>query len=694
MRFMTALTFLSLLLLSAIPAEARLTRLDVESRETVAAGASFGDAGPYEKLTGTAHFEVDPLAEANATIFDLDKAPRNARGKVEFSADMVILKPVDMSRSRKLLFFEVNNRGRKIAFGRLHDTPADADMNNPSSARDFGNGFLMRRGYVVAWVGWGADIAPGDHRQTVQFPLAMLNGAPITERIFTEFGDRNFNGGTPFTLPLSGGSAFKSYPAVSTDKREAEAQLFEVPGDSPAVGAATVTQGTPVPAEDWSFAQCPDGPPGIPSASDVCVKGGFRNDRNYHLIYRATGSPVMGLGYATTRDFVSFLRHEDKDDAGQPNPVAGMKTVLCQGISSSAMYMRDFLYQGFNADEKQRRVCDGAHIHVAGVQKLYLNYRFAQPNPFTQQHRERYVPDTGFPRHYALRPDPAGGPADGLLRHPATDPKVIHSDTSNEYWQFRASLVLTDDAGTRDESESPLVRRYLLSSLQHGSFKGDAPHYGIGNRQCEQLSNSTHPGPLLRALTVALEEWVTDDRAPPAERIPRVKDGTLVKSSSLRLPHIPGVTFQGLYNATGEKDFGPRVRGNAGMADVMPPRITKILTVLVPQVDDVGNDLAGIRHPFVDAPVATLVGWNTRRPEFGGPDLCDLLGSTVALPKSAQDARLKQDPRPSLMDLHGSEAGYVQHVKEAADKLVSERLMLPEDAEGLVAEARSKGAFR
>jgi hypothetical protein len=685
-----AITLLLLLFVSS--AEARLVRLEVEKREVVADGISFGSYGAYEKLAGTAHFEVNPNGERNKVIFDLDKAPRNARGQVEFSADMVILKPVDMSRSRKLLFFEVNNRGRKIAFGRLHDTAADADMNNAQTARDFGNGFLMNRGYVIAWVGWGADIAPGDNRMTARFPIALQQGAPISERIFTEFGDRNFNGATPTTLPLSGGPAFKSYAAVSTDNRDAE--LFEVASDSPAPESAEISLGTPIPRENWSFANCPEGPPGTPSVTDICLKGGFQNDRNYHLSYRATGSPVMGLGYATTRDFISFLRNQFKDDAGNNNPVAGMQTVLCQGISSSGMYMRDFLYQGFNADEQGRRVCDGVHVHVAGAQKLYLNYRFAQPNPFTQQHRERYVPDTNFPRHYAVRPDPHGGAPDGILKRPTTDPKLIHSDTSNEYWQFRASLTLTDDEGEVDMNESPLVRRYLLSSLQHGSFKGDAPHHGIGNRQCEQRSNSTHPGVLLRALTVALDQWISDGREPPAEKIPRIADGTLVPSSELALPHIPGLTYKALYNATAEKYFGARVQGNAGFADNLPPTLIRNLKVLVPQVDGIGNDRAGIRHPFVEVPIATLLGWNTRRPEFGGPDLCDLLGSTVPLARAAQDARLKQDARPVLMDLYGTPEGYLSQVRAVAQRLVSERFMLTEEVEVIVAEAQLNKALK
>jgi hypothetical protein len=693
MRFLPAVLLAVAALLPAV-ADAKLTRLEIQKREVVADGQAFGAAGPYEKLSGRAYFEVDPMLERNKAVFDLGLAPLNARGRVEFSADMVILKPVDLARGSRTLFFEVNNRGRKISFGRMQDTAADANMNDPQAARDFGNGFLMKRGYVLAWIGWGADIAPGDNRLTVDFPVAMENGKPVSERILTEFSDRNFNGARPWSLPLSGGSAFKSYPAVATDKKAAEAELYMLSSDSAATNSPDIPRGEPVPEADWAFADCPDGWPGKPSAAHICLKDGFRNDRNYHLLYRATGSPVMGLGYVTSRDFVSFLHNDEKDDAGNPNPVFGLETTLCQGISSSGMYLRDFLYQGFNVDEKERQVCQGMHIHVAGVQKLFLNYRFAQPNPFTQQHRERYVPDTNFPRQYAVRINPFTKVPDGILKRPITDPKIIHTDTSNEYWQFRASLTGASEGGSMDFNESSKVRRYLLSSLQHGGFKPDAPNHGIADKQCEQLTNTTHPGPLLRALVVALDEWVKKNVQPPDMRVPRIADHTLVPPAEVKLPKVPGLTFEARYNGSGDRDFGPRVRHNAGVIDLLIPVTHATHKVLVPQVDAIGNDVAGIRHPLVEAPVATLLGWNTRTAEFGGPDLCDLLGSTIPLPRTKADAQAAGDPRPSLEQLYGSHDGYVAKVAAAAKQLEAERLMLPEDVEMTIREAEASSVLR
>ena len=678
----------------ALPAEARLVRLDITAREVVAGGAAFGATGAYEKLTGTAYFEVDPRDDANEQVFDLDKAPRNQRKRVEFSADAVILKPVDMNKGNGHLFFEGNNRGNKIALPMFNDTPPGVNNNNPSAPADFGNGFLMRQGYVVAWVGWGADIAPGNSRLTVNFPVAMERGQPITERIVTEYSDRNFGGLTPFSLPLSGGAAFKSYESVSTQPAVAEAELHRRPSDSPRPPSAAIPPGELVPPSQWSFADCPSGAPGTPSTNHICLVGGFQNNMVYELRYRATRSPVMGLGYLTSRDFVSFLKHSRSDDAGTPNPVRGIDNAYCLGISSSGMYYRDYLYQGFNIDERGRRVCDGLHIHIPGVHKLYLNYRFAQPNPFSVQHRERYVPDANFPRRYQREHNPFGRERDGILNDNEDNPKIIHTDSSTEYWQFRSSLVDTDDHGSRDLHHPHNVRRYLYSSTQHFPTKGATPTFGTGNRQCEQLSNVTHPGPMSRALLVALDRWVSKHRPPPASEIPRIHEGTLVPPSQLAFPNIPGVTYLGLYNRSGDRDFGYRVHGNRGVVDNLSPIVLSEHRILVPQVDAFGNDLAGIRHPRVEAPIATLTGWNTRRAEFTAGDLCDLTGMTVRLKTTLAERLAAGDPRPSLQELYATHQGYVDAIGRAARHLAQQGFMLQEDVDKTIAEAVASDVLR
>ncbi len=686
-------------------AEARVTRIEITTREIVADGMAFGDTGPYEKLRGTVHFEVDPNDPRNAVVFDLDKAPRNARGLVEFSADFFILKPLELAKGNGELFFEVNNRGNKNSWRLMNDTPANANRNNPSVPGDFGNGFLLRQGFTLAWVGWEADVLPESDRLTVQFPIATDHGKPIVERILVEFVDaKSAAPEDVFTLPLSGNPSFKSYEAVSTDPGIAMAELRSRPSDSPRPSGPDIPDGDVVPTNQWSFATCPDGPPGTPSTTDICLAGGFRDDLVYQLKYKAVNPPVTGLGYVTTRDFVSFLHHTTEDDAGNPSPVPGLTTVIGAGFSSSGMYMRDFLYQGFNENEDGRPVFDGVHIHVPGAHTLFLNYRFAQPNPYSAQHRQRYVPEFNFPRTYGLRKDPLTGETDGILKRPATDPKVIHTVSSLEYWQFRASLVDTDEDGTTDIDQPDNTRRYLFSSVQHGTDKGAPPNKGIRNQQCQQFSNPTHAGVLARALVVALDKWVRDGSEPPDSRVPRIDDGTLVASDqeSTGFPDIPAgptwdrVNYNGLFNASGEQDFGTGVWGKRGVIDDdhLTPGVLSVHQVLVPKVDAIGNDIAGIRHPFVEAPIATLTGWNLRTPAFTDGDLCDLNGMMIPLRQTRQERLESGDARPSLEELYDDHPGYVLAVARAALNLWAQRLMLLDDVFETIQEADRSDVLR
>jgi hypothetical protein len=519
----------------------------------------------------------------------------------------------------------------------------------------------------------------------------MENGAPVSERILMEFMGGH-SGGTIFTRPLSSGINFRRYAAISTDKALAEAELRTRPSDSTPASGPEIPEGTLLPADRWSFAHCPKGPPGTPSTTNVCIAGGLQKDVVYDLRYRAAGSPVMGLGYLTTRDFLSFLRNAQADDLGNPNPVYGIGVVHCQGISSSGMYMRDYLYQGFNEDEEGRRVCDAAHIHVPGAHKLFLNYRFAQPDTFSAQHHGRFVPDTNFPRAYGLEANPLTGEIDGILKRPATDPKVWHTDSSTEYWQFRASLVGTDPGGRVDLEPHPGVRRYLLASTQHFPTKGAKLPAGA----CQQPGNPTHAGGIARALLVAFDDWVRDGMEPPASRIPRIADGTLVPSDQMStgFPGIPGVAYNGALNGSGERDFGPRAIGNRGVVDNLLPVPLSVHQVLVPKVDHIGNEVAGIRVPAVAAPLATLTGWNLYASGIAAGDLCDLSGAAIPLHATEAERLAAGDPRPSLEELYGSHDGYVRAIAIAARTLRSERLLLPEDADRIIAEAEASGVLR
>jgi hypothetical protein len=608
----------------------------------------------------------------------------------------MIIKPVDLTLANQGLFFEVNNRGTLFSLAFMNDTLANADRTNPTSPADFGNGFLQRQGYTLAWVGWQGDLLPENNRLTAQLPVATQDVKPITEQIVNEFFDVGVPGGNAvFTLPLSGNSTVRSYESISKDQSVAQAELRVRSSDSPRPSAPDIPEGDVVPNSQWSFAKCPTGPPGTPSSTDICLAGGFRSDTIYQLIYRAKNPTVMGLGYVTTRDFVSFLRHVIADDSGNPNPVPGITTVLGWAHSSSGQYLRDLLYQGFNEDEQGRPVFDGINVHTSGAYKIFLNYRFAQPDRTSQQHNSRYTPMNDFPRTYAVRQGPLRqGNADGILKRPATDPKVIHTVSSREYWQLQASLVDTDEDGTVDIDQPQNVRDYLFSSTQHGRFKGDVPG---GN--CQQLNNPIQYQPLARALLVALDEWVRDGTEPPRSRVPRIADETLIAPDQYcsQFPSIPGVNCNGLYNASGDRDFGPRVSHHSGVIDNLVPAGDQILNthrVLVPAADEIGNDIAGIRHPFVEAPIATVTGWNLRRPEFTDGDLCALDGMWIPLFTSKGDRLAAGDQRPSLEELYRDHNGYVKAVRRAARKLARHRLLLEEDVEQIISEAEESEVLK
>jgi hypothetical protein len=696
---------LTVVLLVPTLAGARVTRIEITDRQVVNDGMPFGSAGTYEKLIGRAYAEVDPDHPGNAIITDIELVPPNDRGMVEVGFDIMILKPVDMSLGNGKILLSVTNRGIKGIFPLLNDTQV-FPVDNPSAPADFGNGFLMRQGYTMVWNGWEGDVMHGIGLMTIDLPVPTADGAPdgeaVTGKVMVSYSDRYFAGGNPTTLPLSGGvgwGVFESYEAVSTDQTVAEAELRVSPSDSFRPGRAGIPEGTLIPASEWSFAHCPEGPPGTPSTFNICYPAGFQNDQVYNLVYRAKNPKVMGLGYAATRDLISFLRYEDEDDEGHPNPLEyEIDKVLCWGGSLSGAFLRDFLFQGFNLDEEERMVCDGIDVHIAGAMKPFLNYRFGQPTAAPLHHAERYAPAAEFPATYEVIPDPLGEVADnGILkrcRETESCPKVIQVDTSTEYQVLRAAQAHTDGHGN-DVPVPPEVRMYLLAGSQHYAIKG-VPSNTAGG-MLKYPSNTTHNGAVARALLVALDEWVTNGTPPPESRIPTVTDGTLVPPDrdSVGFPQIPGINFTGEINFSGERDFGPGVpRGeNRGVIDTLPPEVLSEHVNLVPKVDQFGIDLGGINQPIVAVPRATLTGWNLRTAPFTEDDLSGLDGIEIPLFRTEAERLAAGDERPSIEELYTSNDDYVSKITAAANQLRQQRLLLDEDVSRIIAEAEKVQLF-
>ncbi|HTT05524.1 MAG TPA: alpha/beta hydrolase domain-containing protein [Steroidobacteraceae bacterium] len=664
-------------------AQAHLLRLTITGRSTAFAGRSFGATGRYELLVGKAYGELDPRDPHDRGIQDLTLAPTNADGRVEYSMDVVILKPVDVTRGNHAIFYEVPNRGH---FGtqRMFNVGAGA----PSAQADAGDGYLERLGFTLVWGGWQADLpaSPGTLRLTV--PIARgRDGRPITGRVLADYEFRRPRPGTEIGWSFVG--AEDGPPAVSTDNRDAILTEQVHAADAPVT----------IPTTDWRFADCSTTPfPGTPSTTDVCLKGGFDTNHIYQLIYTASGPEVSGIGFAATRDLVSFLHYETRDTAGTPNPVAGGNaSVLGLGISQDGRFLRDFLYQGFNRDERDRRVFDGLDVHIAAA-RMPLNQRFVQPGYNAVQHETRLAATQDMPLSWAVIRDPLTGRVDGILRvcqQTHSCPVIFQTMSSLEWWQERMSLDTTDGAG-HDVPLPSNVRVFHMSGTQHGPAREGAPA-GV----CQQRPNPNSYQGAMRALLPKLLAWAAHGDAPPASRYPRVSDGTLVSpdQASTGFPHIPGVTYNGLVMSPPNFDRGPGFDSprEAGVISVLPPRpedAGRRYDVLVPKVNADGNETDGVASVTLEAPLGTYTGWNLRRAGFSEGDLCFLSGSFIPFANTRAERLRSGDPRPSLEERYHDHAGYVAAVRAGALRLEAQGWLLKQDGERAIAVAQASEVLR
>jgi len=663
-----------------------LTELE---RTPFAAGQHFDAAGSYERIAGRVRFAVDATSKAQANIVDLDKAPRDARGRVHFTGDFLVLKPIDMAKGNRRLFFDWANRGNKRCLQFFNDAPA---ANEPRHWHHAGNGFLMRRGYVIVWLAWQGDLLPGDGRQLLDLPVATDNGRSITGPVRVEFiADQP--GIT--TFPLSGRASTRSHPIASSDPTKATLTRGRYPGDARQI----------VPASAWCFARVERG--GgldnqgaeraiVPSDTHIHLPAGFETGWIYELVYQGKDPLVLGLGHVAVRDFISFLKYEDQDAAGQANPLreraAGVEKAYGWGRSQSGRCIRDFVYGGFNEDAQARRVFDGVLPHVAGAGLMWMNHRFANVvTPAGQQYEDHYNAADRFPFAYASSRDHCTGKTDAILKRPQTDPLVLHTQTATEYWQRRGSLVHTDTAGN-DLAQPETVRVYLWASSQHFADPlSKVPTRGV----CQHLANVVRTSMLFRAMLDALDAWASYGKAPPDSRIPRRSDGTLVTMDEWQrqFPRIPGVATPSSPNELPRLEFGQAFAD--GLLEEPPTVLPGAgYAVLVPAVDADGNDVGGVRAPMVAAPLATYTGWNLRARHFGNGAMHEFSGSTIPLPASPEERTATGDPRPAILERYADSEAYTVAIRAAAERLVGERLMLAEDVERAVAAARDWDKLR
>ncbi len=660
--------FAAPLLLSAVWLHAAVLRVELEERSDVLEGRSFGSVGPYERIQAKVRFAVDPRLAANQNIRDLEYAPRNEAGLVEFSADLYVLKPRDPAKGNGTLLFEVANRGRKLMPATFHRV-SSLDPREPA---DFGDGFLLEQGFTLAWLGWQWDVPEEPHLLRLYAPVAGHGERPLRGLVRSEFIPDQ-----PARTFSLADRTMLAYPAA--DPNDAAAQLtVRERGDGP---RRTIPRG------DWMFARERDGRPVPDRAHLYLLKGRLEPGRIYEVIYTAQDPVIVGVGLAAVRDFVSFLKY------GAPNSGATLlgdqrrylKRAIGFGSSQSGRFLRTFLYFGFNADEQGRKVFDAVWAHVAGAGRGSFNHRFAQPSRDGHPFLNFFYPTDLFPFTDLEETDPETGVRGGILTRAAAAgvlPKIFYTNGSYEYYGRAASLIHTSPDGKKDAPLAPETRIYFFAGSQHGPAA--FPPSGAGT---VHLTNPNDFRWAMRALLVALNRWITDGTQPPVSRYPRLADGTLVEPDVVRFPKIPGVRFPERLHRAWRVDYGPDFE-TRGIVTFEPPKLGKAFPTLVPQVDADGNETAGVRLPDVAVPLATYAGWNFRAPSLGAPEeLYSMAGSFLPFAATKAERLNRGDPRPSVEERYGGRDSYLEQVRAAARELVAEGFLLERDLDAVLQRA-------
>jgi hypothetical protein len=669
-----------------------LKRLVIERREPYAGGHHWGEVGPYERLVGTAFFEVEPANPHNTIIFNLDKAPRNANGAVEFSAPVVIIKPVGMTRGNRKIFYNVNNRGNSDL----------GPVTDPSKV----NGQVaqqLRMGFALVDAGWHGDGIPNPMQLFPNFPVATHpDGQPITGRVRLEFSVPTPQLSQPFA------PAWRAYETANADTAASSLVMRERAGATP----------IPIPSHRWTFGSCSQGLESLKATTtDVCLFDGFSPDRLYELIYTAKNPIVMGLAYAVTRDLAAFLRYQSEDYDGTPNPlaVAGARVparlAYAYGASSTGMYLREFLYLGFNEDEAGHKIFDGVFINTGGANRLFANIEFSSPTFYSAQDgHQDYLSNAQAPFTFGVSQCPLTGRTDGLLKRPNTDPRVIETVDENSFWTWKNSLQVADGRG----NSVPIpdnVRLYFKAGAGHLGIHGLlspplAPHGFFG--ECKYPAQGLHApafNPLAverslpgqgGAMVVVLDEWVDKSIPPPASNFPTRERGQLVSLAEYRelFPKIRGLEAPTVMAELNVLDFGPEFGPTGGRLTLLPPARGASYQLYVPRPDQDG--IAVAEHPPMEAavPLGTNVGWNLRREGHRCGDLCSLEGSFIPFTRTKAERLAVNDPRLSLEERYGDHAGFVAAVRAAADSLVRARFMLPQDAAAWIEAAEESDVLK
>ena len=678
-------------------AQARVLKITITQQETPTyAGQSFGSVGQYERIIGTATGEIDPNDRRNSIIQDLQFAPRNAAGKVEYTASFTLVKPTDMSKGNAALFYNVNNRGNR---------------NFPYNiGGELGDGFMQSRGFTLLWSGWQGDVVPAANNgnEWVNVPTAHnASGSSITGPVIYRVS--NIPAGTNTislaSVPPGGFTAFPYRPA-SLDTTLAKVETHSAESETAVTGTVT-----PIASGDWAFADCRTVPfPGTPDPSRICLKNGFDPTLLYQFAFTAKDPLVLGVGLAAMRDVISFFRFETADASGTPNPLAGgLARVFAEGTSQSGNLLKTFLHLGFNEDEAGRMIVEGANSHIAARQTP-INFRFALPGGAATLYEPGSEPVLWWEDYTdVVRGRTEAGMLD-RCRLTNTCPKIIETFGATEFWDLRMGPGLYGTGSTpgpaghahvrcdllqhhpaglcRDIPLPDNVRRYYFPGTTHGGGNGaytvNAGPTGGAGGSCQLQSNPNNEQDYQRALFIALTEWVESGTPPPASAYPKVADGTLVASTkaAMGFPTLPGLPFKdGFENTMIDYDWGPNFVYNdmSGVIGSEPPSIVQTIPTLVPKVNADGNEVGGLQTLMDQLPIGTYLGWNIVTSGFNKGRLCAFTGGYVPFATTRAQRLANNDPRPSIEERYSSVAAFSSAASAIVDKLVAARYLLPAD---------------
>lgn len=689
-QFLFYATALSPLVLGSIfasnNAEARVTRLLVEER-VVIEDSNYKGVGSYERLKGRAHFAVDPKDKRNKVIYNLDKAPKNKDNLVEFSSPFVIVKPLDFKRGNRKIFYGINNRGNciELSFRSLSTTPPTCF---PTSVAQLGaDNPLFTEGFTWVDAGWHGDgiKVPNSVQLFPDFPVATNRKGKSIEgphRIELQLN------AAAFSSSLVPG--WRPYPAGSLDNS----------GASLTVRASADGNRKRIDNKDWAFGICPDGKSSLkPSDTDICLFDGFKPLSIYELYYTAKDPIVMGLAYAVTRDLASFLRSKTEDDDGNKNPLLTdgntVKRAYVSGTSSTGMYLRDWLYLGFNEDEDGKQVFEAANIYSAAAHRLFANVQFASPTYYSgQDQHQDYTSNAIPPFTFGVTTDPLTGAKDGILKRPKTDPLVLQTDEELVFWQWKASLNVVDTSGKPIKTPDN-VRLYFQNGWGHIGAVGLLSPFTPAGRCTLPGQGASSSSWTTRALVNIIDDWADRGVSPPDSNYPRFESDELVTLKKFRslFPNIPGLTPPMNLNELNVLNYGPYFDAEGGKQTLLPPAKGPAYRLFVPKPRKDGDGAAGVDFIHTRAPIGTNVGWSA----ISAPreaDICSLSGSYVPFARTEDERVRFGDPRPSLEERYGDHKGFVRSVTKAANQLVDERFLLARDAKKFIDAAEASDVLK